>query len=139
MGVQIMFAKTGVKKCGTPFSAIVKSELRPMHSCKSHDHEHQWANLVMTWLPLDKSKREHKVVRIVRDLDCLHFAQYISISPHGTDCNQTWCKEIYHINRVSWLNPLLWNSVWCIILHQYPQKINITKSPPPHFQLCYKI
>ncbi len=41
------------------------------------------------------------------EFDCLHFAQYISISPHGIDCKQTWCKRIYHMNRASWLNPLI--------------------------------
>ncbi len=24
------------------------------HLCKSHDHDHQWANLIMTWLPKTK-------------------------------------------------------------------------------------
>ncbi len=46
-------------------------------------------------------------VRLVWDFDCLHFAQYISISPHGIDCKQTWCKKIYCMDRVSWLKPLL--------------------------------
>ncbi len=24
------------------------------------------------------------------EFDCLHFAQYISMSPHGIGCKQTW-------------------------------------------------
>ncbi len=52
------------------------------HPYKSHDHDHQWADLVMTWLPKDKWKYKHKVVKLVWDFDCLHFAQYISISQH---------------------------------------------------------
>ncbi len=43
----------------------------------------------------------------VWDFDCLHFAQYISISPHGIDCKQTWYKKIYCMDRVSWLKPLI--------------------------------
>ncbi len=34
-------------------------------------------------------------------LYCLHFAQYILISPHGIDCRQTLCKKIYRMDRVS--------------------------------------
>ncbi len=48
--------------------------LKVAHPCKSHDHEHQWADLVMTYLLKDKRKREHKVVRLVWEFDCLHFA-----------------------------------------------------------------
>ncbi len=57
----------------------------------------------------DKRKCEHKVVRLVWEFDCLHFAKYISIWPHGIDCKQTWscwCLKIYHMNRATWLNPL---------------------------------
>ncbi len=36
-----------------------------------------------------------------------HFAQYISMSPHGIGCKQTWCKKIYLMNRATWLNPLI--------------------------------
>ncbi len=46
-------------------------------------------------------------MRLVWDFDCLHFTQYISISPHGSDCKQTWCKKIYCMDRVSWLKPLI--------------------------------
>ncbi len=60
----------------------------------------------MVWLPQDKRKRENKIVRLVWDFDYLHFAQYILISPHGIDCKQTWCKKIYHMDRVSWLKHL---------------------------------
>ncbi len=108
--------------------------LHVLHPCKSHDHDHQWTDLVInrvSWLnPLyykhanhmtmttsgqimpwsdclkTKGKREHKVARLVWDFDCLHFAQYILISPHGIDCKQSWHKESYHMDRVSWLNPL---------------------------------
>ncbi len=58
-----------------------------------------------------KSKHEHKVVRLVWDFDCLHFAQHFNRS-HGIDCKQTWCKKIYHMNRVSWLNPLTYLLMW---------------------------
>ncbi len=55
-------------------------------------------------------------MRLVWDFDYLHFAQYISISPHGIDCKQTWCKKIHCMDRVSWLEPLLcpkWFSPHC--------------------------
>ncbi len=42
---------------------------------------------IMPWS--EKRKREHKVARLVRDFDCLRFAQCILISPHGVDCKQT--------------------------------------------------
>ncbi len=74
------------------------------HTCKSHDHDHQWAYLVMTWLPSDKRKCEHKVVRLM--WVCLHFGRYISIRSHGIDCKQTWCKKSYYMNIATWLNPL---------------------------------
>ncbi len=62
---------------------------------------------IMPWSDCLKTKRENKVARHVWDFDCLHFAQYILISPHGIDCKQTWCKKIYDMNRVSWLKPLV--------------------------------
>ncbi len=77
------------------------------HPCKSHNHGHQWADFIMTWLSQDKRKCEHKVVRLVWDHEYLHFAQCISISPHGIDCKQTWCRRIYRMNKASWLNPLI--------------------------------
>ncbi len=74
-----------------------------VHPCKSHDHDHQWAYLVMTWLPQNKRNRGHKVLRLVWEFDCLHFAQYISIRPHGIDSKHTWCKTIYNPNRATFL------------------------------------
>ncbi len=63
---------------------------------------------IMPWSDCQKDKRKHKVARLVWEFDCLHFAQYILISLHGIDCKQTWCKKIYHMDRVSWLQPLFW-------------------------------
>ncbi len=54
-----------------------------------------WQIYAMVWLPQDKRKSENKVARLVWDFDCLHFAQYILISPQGIDCKQTWCKKIF--------------------------------------------
>ncbi len=51
-------------------------------------------------------KRQHNVVRLVWEFDYLHFAQYISMSPHGIGYKQTWGKKIYRTNRATWLNPL---------------------------------
>ncbi len=78
----------------------------PQQACESHDHDHQWTDYAMVWLPQDKRKLENKVARHVWDFDCLHFAQYILISPHGIDCKQTWCKKIYRMDRDIWLKPL---------------------------------
>ncbi len=77
-----------------------------LQACESHDHDHQCTDYAMVWLPQGKRKRENKVARLVWDFDCLHFAQYILISPYGIDCKQTWCKKIYRMDRVSWLKPL---------------------------------
>ncbi len=62
----------------------------------------------MTWLPKDSSTLEDKVVRLVWEFDCLHFAQYISIRPNGINCirKQTGCKMICLMIRATWLNPL---------------------------------
>ncbi len=60
---------------------------------------------IMPWYDCLKTKGNVKIK--LWDFDCLHFAQYILISPHGIDCKQTWCKKIYHMDRVSWLKPLL--------------------------------
>ncbi len=65
---------------------------------------------IWPWPPVRIFMTWHKVVRFVWEFDCLHFAQYISIRPHGIDCKQTWCidckqtwcKTIYHINRATW-------------------------------------
>ncbi len=43
---------------------------------------------------------------IVWEFYCSHFTEYISMSPNDIHCKQTWCKKIYHMKRVSWLNPL---------------------------------
>ncbi len=75
-------------------------------ACESHDHDHQWTDYAMVWLPQDKRKHENKVGRLVWDFDFLHFAQFILISPHGIDCKQTWCKKIYHMDRGRWLKHL---------------------------------
>ncbi len=67
----------------------MRKKLPSDYPCKSHDHDHQWAYLVIARLPLDKRKCEHKVVRLVRELDCLHFTQYMPMSPHNIGYKQT--------------------------------------------------
>ncbi len=62
---------------------------------------------VLTTSRQKEFKREYNAVRLVWDFDCLHVAQYISISPDGIDCKQTWCNRMYRINIVSWLNSLM--------------------------------
>ncbi len=69
----------------------------------NHMTDHQWTYLVMTWLPWDKRKREHKVVRHVLEFDCLHFAKYISIRPHGIDC-KLFVVRIF----ITWIEPSDW-------------------------------
>ncbi len=36
-----------------------------------------------------------------------HFVQCITISPHGIDCKQNWFKKNNHVNKATWLNPLI--------------------------------
>ncbi len=67
-----------------------KKKLPSDYPGKSHDHDHQWADLVMVWLPLDKRKCEHKFVTVEWEFDCLHFTQCIPMSLHGIDNKQTW-------------------------------------------------
>ncbi len=74
---------------------------------KSHDHDHQWTDYVMTWLPYDKKKREHNVTRLVRLWLFIFCSIYILISAHGIDFKQTWCKKIYCMDIVIWLKPLI--------------------------------
>ncbi len=62
---------------------LFEKELLLCNPCKSHDHDHQWADLVMAWLQQDKRKCEHKVV-------CLHFTQNVPMSSHGIGYKQTW-------------------------------------------------
>ncbi len=38
-----------------------------IQACKSHDHDHEWTDYVMVWLP------EYKFVRLMWEFDCLHF------------------------------------------------------------------
>ncbi len=59
---------------------------------------------IMPWSDCLKTKGNVKIK--LGDFDCLHFAQYILISPHGIDGKQTWFKKIYRMDRVSWLKPL---------------------------------
>ncbi len=54
--------------CGSLFGLLeyfCEEKLSPEYPCKSHDHDHQWADFVMARLPYDKRKCEHKVVRLV--------------------------------------------------------------------------
>ncbi len=37
---------------------------------------------------------------------CILLSTFL-ISPHGIDYKQTWYQKIYHMDRVSWLKPLL--------------------------------
>ncbi len=85
-------------------------------------------------------------MRLVWDLDFLHFAQYISISPHGIDCKQTWCKKIYCMDRVSWLKPLMFEH--CIIsylantdtsdtMHSSKNRANYTKQLYLNHDICF--
>ncbi len=67
-----------------------EKKLPPDYPCKSHDHDHQWTGLIMVWLPKDKRKCEHKVVRLVWEFYCLHFTLYMPLSPHSISYKQTW-------------------------------------------------
>ncbi len=40
-----------------------EKKLLPDYPCKSHDYDHKWADLA--WLPQNKRKCKHKVVRLV--------------------------------------------------------------------------
>ncbi len=75
---------------------ILFKQRETSQACESHD---QWPPVDRLCHGLiDKRKRENKVARLVWDFDCLHFAQYILISPHGIDCKQNWCKKMYRMN-----------------------------------------
>ncbi len=69
------------------------------------------------------------------DFAFLHFAQYISISPHGIDCKQTWCKKIYRMDKVSWLKPLSMVIIWTYanVIHNNHYLAYIVS----HVHICY--
>ncbi len=73
-----------------PYRVFSQEQTPPDYPCKSYDHDHQWADLVMAWLSKDKRKCEHKVVRFVWEFDCLHFTQYMPMSAHDIVYKQTW-------------------------------------------------
>ncbi len=77
-----------------------------VHPCKSHGRLPPLGRFSHGLITSRKRKREHKVLRLVWEFHCLHFVQFISMSPHGIGCKQTWCKKIYRMNRATWLNPL---------------------------------
>ncbi len=84
---------------------------------------------IMSWpdyLIKDNRKCEHKVVRLLWDFDCLHFAQYITIGPHDIYCKQAWCKVIHHMDRVSWLTTVIIICYNAHITTQYTKLVNCT-------------
>ncbi len=89
-------------------------KLPPDYPCKSQDHNHQWADLFMPWLPYDKRNCEQKVVRLVLEYDSLHFTQCMAMSPHNIVYKQTWypseCFGDMFIKREGSLNYwLIWH------------------------------
>ncbi len=57
--------------------------------CKSHDNDHQGGERFSH----DQFTIRQKETWFLSDFDSLHFAEYISISPHGIDCKQSWCNN----------------------------------------------
>ncbi len=89
-------------------------------------------------------KCEDIIVRIVWQFDWLHFAQYITVSPHGIGCKWTWYKKIYRMNRATWLNSLrrrnriLWTAIqyWSVLTIVCVGKWH-TYSPLPRWPGCH--
>ncbi len=44
---------------------FLENKLPSCYLCKSHDHDQQWADFVMAWLPYNKRKCEHNIVKLV--------------------------------------------------------------------------
>ncbi len=61
----------------------------PDYPCKSHDHAHQWAYLVMVWLPQAKRKCEHKVVRLVFVNILLSTCQWVHTAVYSVHANES--------------------------------------------------
>ncbi len=64
------------------------------YPCKSHDHDNQ---LAMAWLPYDKRKCEHKVVRLVWEFYSVHANESIGYIWGTSERSllHTWCDDCY--------------------------------------------
>ncbi len=50
---------TFVGLCAAFWSIFLRKKLLLDYPCKSHDHDHQWSDLVLAWLLSEKRKCEH--------------------------------------------------------------------------------
>ncbi len=92
----------------------------PRSPCKSHNHDHQWADLVMAWLSLDKRIQEHKVVKLMWEFDCYYFVQDMPVSSHDSGYKQTWSKKIYYtIPSCSYKDSIVMRNFYKLILIWY--------------------
>ncbi len=66
--------------CVALCSIFSRKKLSPDYICKSRDHDYRWTDLVMAWLPEDKRKCEHKVVRFVFVYILLGTCQWVHIA-----------------------------------------------------------
>ncbi len=57
------------------------------YPCKSHDHDHQWADLVMAWLLKNKTNVNITLLDLYKSLIV---TQYMFMSPPDIGYKQTW-------------------------------------------------
>ncbi len=81
--------------CGLLYYFLEK-QLSSDYPCKSYDHDHQWAVLVMAWLPQDKIKWEHNIVRLMFVYILRSTCQSMSLHGIGykTDMISSWYKIV---------------------------------------------
>ncbi len=79
------------------------------------NHMNMWTGgQIKSWPDYLKTKGNLNIK--LWDFDCLHFAQYISISQNVIDYKQTWCKKIYRMNRGKLIEFLVWvNDKSCML------------------------
>ncbi len=110
---------------------MTSSLVPPSHANRSEDYtaciwqtfnKSTFTPIQITW-PHDYLKKKANVNIKLWDLhetDYLQFAQYISTSPHGIGCKQSWCNKIYHMNSATWFESViigLGKHVYCIVLY----------------------
>ncbi len=100
--------------------AVFWSIFLKKNSPTSHDHDHQWANLVMAWLLKTKGKGNIKLLDLCKSLIVyilLSTCQWFHMSLAENRPDISCCKKIYCMNGVSWLNAGHYFNIWYISAH----------------------
>ncbi len=86
-----------IVRCG-----IMVNYINEVHTYKSQDHDHQCADLVITWLPKEKREREHRLWDLCEALIVYILLSTFLISQNGIDHILTWYEKINCMNSSRW-------------------------------------